>query len=69
MWDLHSEALVSLREEMDDFRDLRNYLENALVEAPPVLAREGGVIREGFSPELDRLRKDPERRAEMDIRA
>ena len=57
MWDLHSEALVSLREEMDDFRDLRDYLETALVETPPVFAREGGVIREGFSPELDRLRK------------
>ena len=57
MGDLRSEALASLREEMDDFRDLRNYLEAALVEAPPVFAREGGVIREGFSPELDRLRK------------
>ena len=57
MWDLHSEALASLRERMDDFRDLRDYLEDALVETPPVFAREGGVIREGFSPELDRLRK------------
>ena len=41
MWDLHSEALVSLRERMDDFRDLRNYLETALVEAPPVFATGG----------------------------
>ncbi|MCY3827254.1 MAG: DNA mismatch repair protein MutS, partial [Candidatus Dadabacteria bacterium] len=57
MSDLGSEALVSLRERMDDFRDLRGYLEGALVDAPPVFAREGGVIREGFSPELDRLRK------------
>ncbi len=57
MWDLRSEALSSLRGRMDDFRDLRDYLESALAEAPPVFAREGGVIREGFSPELDRLRK------------
>ncbi len=57
MRDLRSEALASLRERMDDFRDLRGYLEEALVEAPPVFAREGGVIREGFSSELDRLRK------------
>ena len=56
MADLRSEALSSLRESMDDFRDLRDYLEGALVEAPPAFAREGGVIREGFSPELDRLR-------------
>ena len=57
MSDLGSEALASLRGRMDDFRELRDYLETALVEAPPVFAREGGVIREGFSPELDRLRK------------
>ncbi len=57
MLDLGSEALASLRERMDDFRDLRGYLEGALVDVPPALAREGGVIREGFSPELDRLRK------------
>ena len=53
----HSETLAVLRERMDDFSDLRDYLEDALVETPPVFAREGGVIREGFSPELDRLRK------------
>ena len=57
MLDLRSEPLASLRERMDDFRDLRDYLEDALVETPPVFMREGGVIREGFSPELDRLRK------------
>ena len=57
MWDLSSEVLASLRERMDDFRDLRDYLTNALVDTPPVFAREGGMIREGFSPELDRLRK------------
>ena len=56
MWDLRPEALASLRERMDDFRDLRDYLEGAIVESPPAFAREGGVIREGFSPELDRLR-------------
>ncbi|MXZ48678.1 MAG: DNA mismatch repair protein MutS [Candidatus Dadabacteria bacterium] len=57
MLDFSSETLASLCGRMDDFRDLRGYLEGALVEAPPVSAREGGVIREGFSPELDRLRK------------
>lgn len=57
MGDLRSDSLVSLRGRMDDFGDLRAYLESALVETPPVFAREGGVIREGFSPELDRLRK------------
>ncbi|RMD79763.1 MAG: DNA mismatch repair protein MutS, partial [Gammaproteobacteria bacterium] len=31
-------------------------LERALVEEPPALAREGGVIREGYDAELDELR-------------
>jgi len=52
-----SQSLCSLRERMDWFPNLRDYLEDSLVETPPVSAREGGVIREGFSPELDRLRK------------
>ena len=52
MGNLHSETLAVLRERMDDFSDLRDYLEDALVETPPVFAREGGVIREGFSPSL-----------------
>ena len=56
MGDLGSESLVSLRERMDPFTDLCAYLERAVVDSPPALAREGGVIREGFSPELDRLR-------------
>ena len=57
MEELRSESLASLRERMDDFASLRSYLEAALVETPPVFVREGGVIKEGFSPELDRLRK------------
>ena len=56
MGDLGSESLASLRERMDPFTDLCAYLERAVVDSPPALAREGGVIREGFSPELDRLR-------------
>ena len=56
MGDLGSESLVSLHERMDPFTDLCAYLERAVVDSPPALAREGGVVREGFSPELDRLR-------------
>jgi DNA mismatch repair protein MutS len=37
--------------------DLREALDAALVDAPPLSPREGGVIREGYSAELDELRK------------
>jgi len=35
--------------------DLREMLETALVESPPLSPREGGVIRRGYDPELDEL--------------
>ena len=36
--------------------ELLNLLEHALVENPPLLIRDGGVIAEGFDPPLDELR-------------
>ena len=48
--------LAVLRDSSLHIKRLRAYLERAVVDSPPALAREGGVIREGFSPELDRLR-------------
>ncbi|MCX7015907.1 MAG: DNA mismatch repair protein MutS, partial [Candidatus Sumerlaeota bacterium] len=35
---------------------LRQTLQTALVDEPPILVREGGLIRDGFNPELDELR-------------
>lgn len=37
--------------------DLRELLDRALVDDPPVGYKEGGVIRDGYSAELDELRK------------
>ncbi len=39
-----------------DFRGLREHLEAAIVEVPPITVRDGGVIAPGFDAELDRLR-------------
>ena len=36
--------------------DIRELLDKAIEEDPPHIAKEGGVIRAGFSPELDELR-------------
>ena len=38
------------------FADLRSRLEAAVVEAPPITIRDGGVIAAGYDRELDRLR-------------
>ena len=45
-----------LASRIDDFSGLREHLEAAVVEGPPISVREGGVIAPGFDPELDRLR-------------
>ncbi|POE02995.1 DNA mismatch repair protein MutS [Pectobacterium odoriferum] len=45
--------LVSLIGQFDELRDL---LERAVVEAPPVLVRDGGVIATGYHAELDEWR-------------
>jgi DNA mismatch repair protein MutS len=38
------------------YPELSTLLENAIIENPPVVIRDGGVIRPGFSEELDHLR-------------
>jgi DNA mismatch repair protein MutS len=37
--------------------DVRAELERALVDAPPVVDKQGGIFREGYLPELDELRR------------
>jgi DNA mismatch repair protein MutS len=47
--------LRALRDGMDEMPDLRSLIEGAIVDDPPLTIREGGIIREGYDPELDRL--------------
>ena len=48
---------ADLAARIGDFGGLRAHLESAIVEAPPITIRDGGVIASGFDPELDRLRQ------------
>ena len=45
-----------LREKMGEFSELRELLERSIIEAPPVLVRDGGVIAPGYNAELDEWR-------------
>ncbi|MBI3934067.1 MAG: DNA mismatch repair protein MutS [Acidobacteria bacterium] len=49
--------LSELREELDELGDLRELLERALVDSPPLATAEGGIIRQGYHAELDELRQ------------
>jgi DNA mismatch repair protein MutS len=54
--ELQAPLVRSLLAELDDLPDLRSELEAALLDEPPALARDGGLIREGVDAELDDLR-------------
>ena len=48
--------IQELREQMSDHAELFGLIERALVADPPHSVRDGGVLRAGFDPELDKLR-------------
>ncbi len=50
-----SELLSETAQEMDTLQDVGDLIERAICEEPPVSLKEGGLIREGFDEELDRL--------------
>ncbi|WP_040725792.1 DNA mismatch repair protein MutS [Thiomicrorhabdus sp. Kp2] len=51
-----SAKLSELAQRMSTFPELSELLDKALVENPPMLIRDGGVIAPGFDAELDELR-------------
>ncbi len=54
---LDAPRLHKLQEDCGDHQPLRELLERALVESPPMLIRDGGVIADGFDRDLDELRR------------
>jgi len=54
--EFQSPLVRSLVAELDDLADVRDALERALLDEPPAVARDGGMIRDGVDAELDDLR-------------
>lgn len=52
----HAPLLEQLSDEVSEHPDTTALLSAAIIENPPVLIRDGGVIAEGFNVELDELR-------------
>ncbi|MCD8010713.1 MAG: DNA mismatch repair protein MutS [Lachnospiraceae bacterium] len=52
----HSELLTQLGEDLDSLEDLADLIERSIEDDPPLTVREGGIIKEGYSEEADRLR-------------
>ena len=56
MKSLQSSLLSELEKEMDDLSDLYELIDASIIEEPPISIRDGGIIKEGFHEEVDRLR-------------
>ncbi|HEV2321160.1 MAG TPA: DNA mismatch repair protein MutS [Gammaproteobacteria bacterium] len=54
---LDTPLMAELTRELGEHPDLHALLKKALAENPPALVRDGGVIAEGYDPELDELRR------------
>ncbi|MDG0979885.1 MAG: DNA mismatch repair protein MutS [Halieaceae bacterium] len=48
--------LANIYRNLGDFHELRDLLDHAIIDNPPVVIREGGVIALGFNADLDELR-------------
>lgn len=49
--------LNALNVRIDELQDVASLVENAITDDPPMTLKDGGVIRDGFNEEIDRLRK------------
>lgn len=56
--EVQSQLLCSILENIDPLSDIADLVDRAIVEEPPFSLREGGIIRSGFSEELDLLKGD-----------
>ena len=53
----YSQALADLGQDLDPLEDLTTRIDATLHEDPPLTIKEGGIVRDGFSEELDELRQ------------
>ncbi len=56
--DSKSNYLCEIYNNLDTLDDIRELIDNAIVDEPPFSVREGGMIRKGYSEELDILSGD-----------
>ncbi len=54
---LSSPLIQDLQKKFDPLSDLLKLLDNSIIDDPPLTVREGGLIKDNYSKELDELRK------------
>lgn len=54
--EFNSELLTELHGELDPLEDVKELIDKAIIDDPPITVREGGIIKEGFHEETDKYR-------------
>ncbi len=52
-----SSELKNIRDRMDTLEDIYNLIDSSIIDDPPVVIREGGIIKTGFNEDIDRFRR------------
>jgi len=52
----NTKLLRRLEENIDDLKDIFELIEKSIEEEPPIVIKEGGIIKQGYNPEVDELR-------------
>ena len=55
--DAKSPMLKSLYENLDEVKEIYNLIENAIVDDPPMVIKEGNIIKKGYNDEADRYKE------------
>lgn len=58
LYKANSYLLKKMCEKLDLLKEVYMLIEDAIIDDPPFLVKEGGIIKEGYNEEVDKLRKD-----------
>ncbi len=54
--EFNSSLIKEIDSDLDDLSDIAKLIDDAVVEEPPFALKEGGIIKDGYNEEIDRLR-------------
>ncbi len=57
LMDFHSRLLLQIQEEMDALEDISALVDASIEEEAPISVREGGILKNGFKDDIDKLRE------------
>ena len=57
LYTVSTKELSHIRENLDPLVDIREFIDDMIIDLPPFSIREGGFIRDGFNSEVDKLRE------------